>query len=122
MDRSLRDTVTGWNDVKQFVKTLVSKFEVSDDMTHIGAISFDQIAEVLLKFNEFEGSGNSLKAVYRHMDTWRVGSYADNQNPHTVIDRALELALTNLFTDRDGARGYDEVRWYVINNYSLKGR
>lgn len=90
----------------QFARTLVSDFDISIDMTHIGAISFDLTADVLLKFNDLSDYGNSLEAVHRAMDTWRPGVHVEN----TVIDQAIKLASTNLFTDRDGARGYDEVR------------
>lgn len=108
MDRRLRTNGAGtdWNDVMEFVKNIIqSKFEISDDMTHIGAISFDQTAEVLLKFEH----GKSLEAVRQQMNTWRPGSEAVKNGPVT-IDRALQLAVTDLFTSSAGARGYDEVR------------
>ncbi|XP_078367118.1 von Willebrand factor A domain-containing protein 2-like [Oculina patagonica] len=105
MDKSLRDSSLGWSEFMQFARTLVSNFDISDDMTHIGAISFDQTAEILLKFNDLLDRGNSLDAVTEEMKSWRPGS----QNEDTVIDQALELALNDLFTHRYGARGYDEV-------------
>ncbi|XP_078379605.1 vitrin-like isoform X1 [Oculina patagonica] len=108
MDRSLQTTGPSWNEVMQITRTLVSNFDISDDMTHVGAISYDQTAEVLLKFNDLFGHDNSLEGVKRHMDTWRPGTHAE-KHKNTVIDHALQLALTNLFTDRDGARGYEEV-------------
>lgn len=106
MDRSLRKTATGWNDIMQFVRTLVSNFDISIDMTHIGAISFDLTADVLLKFNDLSDNDNNLEAVHMAMYTWRPGVRAEN----TVTAKAMNLSLTNLFTDRDGARGYDQVR------------
>lgn len=114
MDRSLRDTVPNWMDFIQFAKSLSSNVHISDDMTHIGAIAFDQTAEVLLKFNALNERGHSLKAVEDQMDTWRVGSNADKEKPDTVIGKAMELARTDLFTHGDGARGYDEVWGYLI--------
>ena len=113
MDRSLRNTATDWDDIMQFVRTLISNFDISIDMTHIGAISFDLTADVLLKFNDLFDYDYNLEAVYKDMGAWRPGVHAEN----TVIDQAMNLALTNLFTNRDGARGYDEVRGFRV--YSL---
>jgi len=107
MDRRLRSDGSGtdWNDVMYFVKNIIdSKFEISHDMTHVGAISFDETsAEVLLDFSQ----GNSLDAVKQQMETWRPGAEATTGGP-VEIDNALQLAL-DLFTDGAGARGYDEV-------------
>lgn len=118
MDRSVRDAedwpeglfddpdnIPHWNNFKEFAKELVSNFDISDDMTHIGAISFDQTAEVLLKFNDLLERGNSLEEVSKQMKTWQSGSH----DAKTKIDQALQLALDGLFTDRYGARGYDQV-------------
>ena len=121
MDRSVRDAsdwpnglfedpkqIPHWDNFLIFAKELVSNFDISDDMTHIGTISFDQTAEVLLKFNDLLERGNSLEEVYKQMKNWQSGSHDAN----TVIDQALQLALDGLFTHRYGARGYDQV-WYI---------
>ena len=108
MDRRLRSdkNVTDWNDIKTFVNEIVlSKFEISHDMTHVGAISYDATsAEVLLDFSQ----GSSLDVVKQQMRTWRPGAEAILGGP-VEIDDALQLAL-GIFTDEAGARGYDEVR------------
>ena len=105
MDRRLRSNAEGtdWTDIMEFVKNLIhSKFEISHDMTHIGVISFDETsAEVLLNFDQ----GSSLHGVEQQMAAWRSGDEA--ADGPVEIDKALELARTDLFPS---ARGYQEVK------------
>ena len=83
MDRSLRDTTPGWDDVMLFAMKLVNGFYISDDMTRIGAILFDETAELLLTFDKFyDVEGSVYEAVYKQMNTWQPGSHGEN----TVID------------------------------------
>ena len=105
MDRRLRsNNLTDWNSIKKFVENLIdNKFDVSDDMTHIGVISFDETsAEVLLNFKQGTKSG----IIKQQMTTWRAGAEAKENGPVEIVS-ALRLALTNLFPS---GRGYKEVR------------
>ncbi|KAJ7389434.1 biological adhesion [Desmophyllum pertusum] len=105
-----RRTVADWNDVKEFVKTLASQFYISDDMVHVGFTLFDDKAELRLKFNDLIGSSNNLEAIYKLIDTFGPGPSGEDK----VIDEALQLDLTDLFIDYAGARGYDQVKSYVM--------
>lgn len=97
-----------WNLVKQFVSTLVSKFPLNYDMTHIGAIGFDQRTELLLKFDDLSLNNNYKQALLDRIKTWGPG-HASGTTYDKVIDKALQLAGTELFTYEGGARGYDQV-------------
>ncbi|KAJ7389433.1 hypothetical protein OS493_031677 [Desmophyllum pertusum] len=100
-----RRTVADWKDVKEFVKALVSQFYISDDSTHVGLTLFDDKAELRLKFNDLIRSSNNLEAIDKLIDTFGPGPSGEDK----VIDEALQLDLTNLFTDDAGARGYDQL-------------
>ena len=106
MDRRVRSgPYTDWSSIIEFVKNIVQeKFEITHDMTHIGAISFDETsAEILLDFKQ----GDSQDAVLQQMKDWSPGSEAE-VGP-VEINKALDLALDLFIYDR-GSRGYDEVR------------
>ena len=42
--------------IKDFAKHLVGKFRISDDGTHLGAITFGKTVNIRLLFSDFHGS------------------------------------------------------------------
>lgn len=103
LDRTAVRSANDWDIIMEFLENITHKFEISDDMTHIGIISFDETsAELLLDFWQ----GSTLEAVEQQMKPL-LPAAEDKGGPHAV-DKALNLAI-KLFTNDYGARGYDEV-------------
>lgn len=111
LDRTAVRSANDSDIIMEFFENLTRKFEISDDMTHIGIISFDETsAELLLDFWQ----GSTLEAVQQQMKPLLPAAEAKN-GPHAV-DKALNLAI-KLFTDDYGARGYDEVLLFLTDGH-----
>lgn len=100
----------------RFVRSIVSSFEITDEMTHIALIEYSTTASVQLRFNELNG---------RDLNRWSVESKIDGI-PHrrgfTYIDRALSKADEEVFTYEAGMRNYvKKVALVVTDGEQTKG-
>ena len=83
-----------WERMKRFVKTVVSKLDVSSSATHIAAIAYSTNPEVVMLFNEVQATDE----VNRRIDGMRW------QRGYTYIDKALLLADREVFQASKGMR------------------
>ena len=83
-----------WDRMKQFLKAIVSKLDVSPSGTRIAAISYSTIPEIELQFS----NGQSTVGVNSAFDAmrWHRG--------FTFTDKALLLADSDLFQTANGMR------------------
>ncbi|CAH3042025.1 unnamed protein product [Porites evermanni] len=88
--------------VKDFAKHLVGKFQISDEGTRVGAITFGHGAHIRLLFSDLKGKENNLQNVKEQINRWRKGSPVyDNK---TSISEALRVAKDFLFRTSSGMR------------------
>ena len=80
--------------MKRFVKSIVSKFDVSSSATHVAAIAYSTNPEVVMLFSEIQDTDE----VNRMIDSMRW------QRGYTYIDKALLLADRELFQTSKGMR------------------
>lgn len=80
--------------MKRFLKALVSKLDVSNSATHVGAITYSNNSEVVWRFNNFQGT-DMVNRVFDRM-AWQRGL--------TFTDKALQLADSDLFQTSNGMR------------------
>jgi len=103
LDRTAVRSANDSDIIMEFLDSITHKFEISDDMTRIGIISFDETsAELPLDFWQ----GSTLEAVEQQMKSLLPA--AEAKGGPNAVEKALNLAI-KLFTDDHGARGYDEV-------------
>ena len=88
--------------IKDFAKHLVGKFRISDDGTHLGAMTFGKTVNVRLLFNDFKGNENNLQNVKKQIDSWHGDSFVNYRD--TSISEALRSAKDFLFTTVGGVR------------------
>ena len=88
--------------IKDFAKHLVGKFRISDDGTHLGAITFGKAVNIRLLFSDFHGSKNNLQNFKKQIDSWHGDSFVNNR--HTRISEALRTAKDFLFKTAGGMR------------------
>lgn len=100
MDKTGQNRNNNFDFAKTFAKALVSKFEISDQGTHIGAVAFDDSAQILLLFNDLKGSKNNLQSVKKQIDSWGAGSPGAN----VMISEGLIVADDFLFKEENGMR------------------
>lgn len=101
-----------WEIIKKFTETLVQSFDVSDQGTHVAALMFSNVPEVLIRFNDFAGSVNNAESVSR-----RIRSFGrSGTGGQTFINKALDLANNDIFTEANGMRGPEYKK--VGNNVS----
>ena len=86
---------TNWERTKRFLKSLVSKLDVSASATRIAAVSYSTNPEVVMRFSNFQGT-DQVNQVIDGM-RWQRG--------FTYTDRALLLADRDLFKTSNGMRG-----------------
>ena len=80
--------------MKRFVKSLVSKLDVSPSATHVAAVAYSTNPEVVMRFNTIQGTDE----VNRKIDGMRW------QRGFTYTDKALFLAERALFQISTGMR------------------
>ena len=83
-----------WEKMKRFVKSLISKLDVSNSGTRIAVIAYSTNAEVVMRFSDFQG-------------TYEVNSGVDGmryQRGYTYTDKALQLADRDVFQTSNGMR------------------
>ena len=85
---------TNWEKMKRFVKSVVSKLDVSSSATHVAAIAYSTSPEVVMLFSEVQATDE----VNRMIDGMRW------QRGYTYIDKALLLADKELFQASKGMR------------------
>ena len=95
LDRSASVRLHNWNSMKLFVVSLVMKLHVSEDNTHVSAITFSDTAKVVFKFNSSQTTDEVSTTLYGMQYTNTGGTY---------IDRGLEKADSDLFTAASGMR------------------
>ena len=96
-----------WRRLKQFVKSLVSKFEVGEDKAQVAAIAFGTEAVVVFRFSDNKTKDNIVQSFD---ELKQHGSFR-------YIDRALELANKDLFTEQSGMRpNVAKVSWSLDPN------
>ena len=90
-----------WEIMKEFTDKLVRSFDISDRGTHVAALMFSNDAEVLMRFNDFTGPNNNAESVSREIRSFgRSGT-----GGQTFINKALDLAYKDMFTEANGMRG-----------------
>ena len=83
-----------WGKLKQFVKSLVSRFEVNQEKAHIAAIAFSTEAEVEFQLSDVQRKDEIVKSL----------DDVKQQGGDRYIDRALELTYRNVLTEPSGMR------------------
>ena len=83
-----------WNKLKQFAKSLVSRFKVGRAGAQVAAIAFGAEAVVEFRFNDRQTKDEIIKSL----------DDVEQQGGSRYIDRALELAQKDLFLVRSGMR------------------
>ena len=90
--------------MKDFIKNVISQYDVSENGTHIGLIAYSNRAVLHLKFNNFTGVDLNQATVTRTVDSLP----RDQANTH--INLALDLARTELFTEKGGMRESKDIK------------
>ena len=96
------NTKGNFNLIKDFAKHLVGKFQISDDGTRVGAITFGHGAHIRLLFSDLKGKENNLQKVEEQINRWREGSPVNDNK--TSISEALRVAKDFLFRTSSGMR------------------
>ena len=83
-----------WERMKRFVKSIVSRLDVSSSATRIAAVAYSTNPEVVMLFRNFQGTDE----VNHVLDLMRW------QRGLTYTDRALLFADSRLFNTSNGMR------------------
>ena len=87
-----------WSRMKQFLKMVVSVFDVRPDRAHIALVVFSTRAQVVLKFNDLQGPQLTASAVNRKIDS------IPRELGLRFIDKALRITEQVVFTEANGMR------------------
>lgn len=87
-----------WINMRTFIKQVVEAIDVSQDGSHVAAISYSSTPTVDFKFNSFTGAKLNPTDINLKIDSIR------HKRHYTYIDRALKLANQELFTTAGGMR------------------
>ena len=82
----------------EFIEDMVDGFDISEDGTHISVIEYSTKASVQIRFDDFSGAqlnGANLKRKVRKIP---------HSRGFTNIDKALQLANTDVFSAKAGMR------------------
>ena len=85
---------SNWERMKRFIKSFVSKLDVSPSATHVAAVAYSTNPEVVMRFNGFQGTDQVNQLIDRMR--WQRG--------FTYTDKALIVANSNLFQTSTGMR------------------
>lgn len=91
-------TAAQWNQIKAFIKFVGGSFEISQRGTHVGLITFSDTSNIAFAFNALRGSGYTKQAFNGLVDGVK------QRGRGRRIDLALQMALQQLFTEKNGAR------------------
>ena len=83
-----------WARMKRFVKSIVSKLDVSSSATRIAAIAYSTNPKVVMMFSSYQGTDEVNHMLDRM--SWQRG--------YTYTDKALLLADSRLFQVSNGMR------------------
>ena len=84
--------------MKKFIKDILERFKVSPSSAHVSLTLFSTFSRVVLKFNSLRGKALDREAVKRRVDLMRQSRGLG------LIDRALSVADTVVFTEKHGMR------------------
>ena len=98
LDSSGSITGRDWKLLLDFVKSLVEAFNVSSSGSHVALISYASHAVVNLRFNTLTGDKLNPLEINKIVD--KTGHHKG----YTYMDRALELADKEIFSERGGMR------------------
>ena len=87
-----------FNKLKEFIQDMIDGFDISEDGTHLAIVEYSTKASVQLKFNAF--SGAQLNAVNLKRKVRKI----PHSRGYTYIDKALQLANTEVFSSGGGMR------------------
>lgn len=76
----------------------MDEFDVSESGTHVALVVYSTTASVQLRFNEFTGAQLNAVNVKRKIQK------LPHERGYTYIDKALELADTEIFSEKGGMR------------------
>ena len=100
--------------MKQFLDKIVNSFDIDNLLTRVGVVTFDEDARYDIKLNAYNTEADLLEGI-------RQLSFGDGKS--TRIDKALLLAGTEGFSEKNGARpGVNKVRIrhpFIIENKSI---
>ena len=102
VDRSGSISQQNFEKVKSFILTVISGFDVSQNGTHVGIITYSSDAKTIISFDQFEDPNFDLKKLN---DTIRDG-LATPEGGRTRIDLALAKADQELFSDTTKYRSF----------------
>lgn len=84
--------------LQDFIEKMLDGFDISEKGTHIAIVEYSTKPTVQIKFNEFSGAflnAANLKRKIRKIKQSRG---------FTFIDKALQMASTEIFTEENGMR------------------
>ncbi|XP_032237299.1 collagen alpha-1(XII) chain [Nematostella vectensis] len=87
-----------WEEIKNFVKSIVDMCDISDQGTHVGIITFSTDPVIDIAFDKYKGVEMNAVNIKRDIDELR------RKKGYTFIDKALTLADKSLFTQEAGMR------------------
>ena len=97
---------------KTFLERLVDEFDISESGTHVALVEYSTKASVQLRFNEFTGAQLNAVNVKRKIQK------LPHTRGYTYIDKALDLADTELFSEKGGMRAnVSKVNWSQKNQF-----
>lgn len=83
-----------WEKMKRFVKSMLSKLDISPSTTHVAAIAYSTYPVVEMRFWNSQSTDKSNDVI--DAIPWQRG--------FTYTDKALQLAATDLFQIENGMR------------------
>ena len=82
----------------EFIEEMVDGFDISQEGTHVAIVEYSSKASVQLRFNDFTGSQLNAANLTREVRN------IPHSRGFTYIDKALELADKDVFTEEGGMR------------------
>lgn len=81
--------------MKSFIRSIVEKFDIDNQLTRAGVITYDSDARLDIKLSDY----NAMRPL---LDEITALPYAEGKA--TRIDKALIMASDEAFTEKNGAR------------------
>ena len=96
----LLDTSSGvgrdnFEKMKVFMKNIINSFDIDNQMTRVGVMTYDVDARIDIKLSEY----NNKEALFERVD--RLTYYSGEL---TRIDKALMMASSTAFSEENGGR------------------
>ncbi|XP_057293632.1 cochlin-like isoform X2 [Hydractinia symbiolongicarpus] len=83
--------------MKEFVWHVINEFDINEDATHVGVITYSTYPRLEFDFKRLKGS-------YTKENVRKLINRIKRSRGEIHIDRAIELAKTRLFSEKGGAR------------------